>query len=153
MKYLKYLSAALLFAGMLCQAAFALAAGHVVTVRNAWIPEAPPVADVMAAYFEIDNNGSEPVTITHVSSPAFADVMMHKTVEKNGMSYMIHLPSLTVAPHSKAIFHRGGMHLMLMQPKHSLKKGDKVSITMGTADKQKIHFTAVVKAASLGDDH
>lgn len=148
---MKYLKTALLFVGMLCLAAQSYAAGKVI-VRHAWIPQAPPVADVMAAYFEIDNNGSKPVTIVSVSCPAFRNVMMHKTIEKNGMSRMIHLPSLTVAAHSKAVFHRGGMHLMLMRPKHSLKIGDKVHITMVTADKHKIHFTAVVKKASLGDD-
>jgi len=148
---MKYIKTALLFVAMLCLATQSYAAGKVI-VRHAWIPQAPPVADVMAAYFEIDNNSSKPVTITSVSCPAFQDVMMHKTIEKNGMSQMIHLPSLTVAPHSKAVFHRGGMHLMLMQPKHSLKLGDKVSITMETADKHKIHFTAVVKADTLGDD-
>jgi copper(I)-binding protein len=76
---------------------------------------------------------------------------MHKTVTENGMSRMIHLGSLTVAPKSKAVFKRGGMHVMLMQPKHGFKVGDKVALTLKTADKQKIHFTAVVKSASLGD--
>lgn len=148
---MKYIKTALLFVGLLCLATQSYAAGKV-QVRHAWIPQAPPVADVMAAYFEIDNNSDKPVTITGASCPTFHGVMMHKTVEKNGMSRMIHLPSLTIAAHSKAVFHRGGMHLMLMRPKHSLKIGDKVSITMVTADKHKIHFTAVVKKASLGDD-
>ena len=121
-------------------------------VRDAWIPEAPPVADVMAAYFEIENTGSKPVTITGFSCKDFGMVMMHKTVEKDGMSRMIHMDTLTVAAKSKLKFERGGLHLMLMMPKHSLKAGAKVAITMETADKQKIHFTALVKAAGLSDD-
>lgn len=148
---MKYSNAILMFVGMLCLASLSFAAGKVQVV-HAWIPEAPPVAGVMAAYFEIKNNGSKPVKIVGASSPTFANVMMHKTVEKNGMSQMIHMDSLTVAPKSSITFHRGGLHLMLMKPKHSLKKGDKVSITLKTADKHKIHFTALVKAATLGDD-
>jgi len=148
---MKNLSTALLFLGLAFQASLSFAAGKV-QVHDAWIPEAPPVAKVMAAYMTIENTGSKPVTITGVSCDAFGMVMMHKTVTENGMSRMIHLDSLKVAPKSKAVFKRGGMHVMLMDPKHSFKVGDKVSLTLETADKKKIPFTAVVKPATLGND-
>lgn len=145
---MKFLKVALLMLGMLGLTNAAMAAGKV-EIRNAWIPQAPPVARVMAGYFEIDNNGSKPVTIVGASCADFGSVMMHKTVEVNGMSRMVHLPSLKVGPHSKATFHRGGMHLMLMQPKHTFKVGDKVAITLMTSDKHKIDFMAVVKPADF----
>ena len=148
---MKYITTALLFAGLLCQTSLSFAADQI-RVQDAWIPEAPPVASVMAAYFVIENSGDKTVTITGFSSPAFADVMMHKTVEKDGMSRMIHMDSLTVGPKSRLKFERGGLHLMLMQPKQSLKAGDKVALTMETADKHTIQFNAVVKPAGLGDD-
>jgi len=129
----------------------ARAAEHV-KVRHAWIPEAPPVASVMAGYFEIDNSGDKPVVINGVSSPAFGDAMMHKTIEENGMSRMIHMDHVTVAPHSKVTFQPGGLHVMLMSPRHPLKVGDKVAITLQTVNKQMIHFKAVVKPAALGED-
>lgn len=148
---MKYLNTALLFWGLILTTSLSFAAGKV-QVHDAWIPEAPPVASVMAAYLVIENTGNIPVKIIGVSSPAFGDVMMHKTVTENGMSRMIHQSSLTVAPKSKLKFERGGLHLMLMDPKHHLKVGDKVALTLETADKHKIPFTAVVKPASLGDD-
>ncbi len=148
---MKYINAALLFAGLVFQSSLTFAAGKV-QVHDAWIPEAPPVAKVMAAYMTIENTGSKPITITGISCDAFGMVMMHKTVTENGMSRMIHLDNLTVAPKSKAVFKRGGMHVMLMDPKHSFKVGDKVSLTLVTADKIKIPFTAVVKPATLGND-
>jgi copper(I)-binding protein len=149
---MKYLNTAILFIALVFQASLSFAAGHV-QVHDAWIPEAPPVADVMAAYMTIENSGTKPVTITGVSCDAFGMVMMHKTVTENGVSRMIHLGSLTVAPKSKAVFERGGMHVMLMGPKHSFKVGDKVKLTLTTKDNQHIDFTAVVKPATLGDDH
>ncbi|MEJ2449975.1 MAG: copper chaperone PCu(A)C [Gammaproteobacteria bacterium] len=148
---MKQLTAILLGISMLFLASLAMAAGKV-EVRDAWIPEAPPVAGVMAAYFKIENHGNKPVKIIGASCAAFKNTMMHKTIEKDGMSRMVHLDSLTVDPKSSVTFRRGGMHLMLMQPKHAIKKGDKVAITLMTADKHKIHFTAVVKAATLGND-
>ena len=149
---MRHINAVVAGIALLFQASLAFAAGDV-HVRNAWIPEAPPVASVMAAYMEIDNTGAKPVTITGISCDEFGGVMMHKTVTENGVSRMMHLGSLTVAPKSKAVFQRGGMHVMLMDPKHSFKVGDKVSLTLETADKQKIPFTAIVKPATLGDDH
>jgi copper(I)-binding protein len=148
---MKFFNATMLFVGLVFATSLACAA-DTLHVRDAWIPEAPPVADVMAAYFEIDNSGSKPVTITGFSCKDFGDVMMHKTVEQDGMSRMIHMDTLTVAAKSKLKFERGGLHLMLMMPKHSFKAGDKVAMTMHTADKHAIKFTAIVKPASLGDD-
>lgn len=147
---MKYINAALLVVGLVFLSSLSFAAGKV-QVHDAWIPEAPPVAKVLAAYMTIENTGDKPVTITGVSCDAFGMVMMHKTITENGMSRMIHLGSLTVAPKSKAVFARGGMHVMLMEPKHGFKVGDKVSLTLETADKQKIPFTAVVKPATLGE--
>lgn len=149
---MKYFKLALLMLGMLGLTTPAMAAGKV-EVRDAWIPQAPPVAGVMAAYFRIENHTNKPVTVVAASSPVFRNVMMHRTVEKNGMSEMIHLDSLEVPANSSVTFHQGGLHLMLMQPKHALKIGDKVAITLVTAHKHKIHFTAVVKSPMLGNDH
>lgn len=149
---MKYLKVALLMLGMLGLTTPAMAAGKV-EVRDAWIPQAPPVAGVMAAYFRIENHGSKPVEIVGATCSAFHSVMMHKTVEKNGMSEMIHLDSLKVPANSSVTFRQGGLHLMLMQPKHAMKIGDKVAITLVTAHKHKIHFTAVVKSPMLGNDH
>jgi copper(I)-binding protein len=148
---MKYVNIAVLFLGLVVQSSLVFADASV-KVHGAWIPEAPPVADVMAAYLTIENTGSKPVKIISVSCPEFNGVMMHKTVTENGMSRMIHLGSLTVAPKSKAVFKRGGMHVMLMGPKHPFKVGDKVPMSIETADKHEIHFIAVVKPASLGDD-
>lgn len=149
---MKYIHTALLCLGLAVFSVQANAAGQI-QVENAWIPEAPPVADVLAAYLVIENHSDKAVTITSVSSPAFGMVMMHKTINENGMTRMIHQDHLTIAAKSKLTFERGGLHLMLMSPKHPLKVGDKVELTLHTADKQQIHFTAIVKPATLGDDH
>lgn len=149
---MKLFKTTILLLGLLLQASMSFAAGKV-QVHNAWIPQAPPVAGVMAAYMVVENSGDKPVVITDVACSAFNGVMMHKTVTKDGVSHMIHLDSLTIQPHSKAVFKRGGMHVMLMGPKHAFKVGDKVKLTLTTKDKQHIHFTAVVKPATLGEDH
>jgi len=148
---MKFLKALLLSVALASFSPLATADAGVV-VHGAWIPEAPPVAQVMAAYMVVQNTSSKSITITGVSCDAFGMVMMHRTVTENGVSRMIHEDRLTVAPGSTLSFQRGGLHVMLMQPRHGFKLGDKVPMTLELADQRKIPFTAIVKPATLDDD-
>lgn len=101
-----------------------------VSARDAWIREAPPGATVMAGYLELRNGTSRPQALVAASSSGFADVMMHRTVLKDGMARMEHLSQLELAPGASAIFAPGGNHLMLMRPKQALRAGDSVLIEL-----------------------
>lgn len=129
-------------------------AGETLVVEEAWIPEAPPVAMMNAGYLRIKNNGKQPVVIVAAQSDAYGDVEIHKSVTKDGMARMIKQDQITIEPGQEIKFERGGLHLMLMQPKHPLKIGDQAKMALITKDKQTISFTATIKAATLGDtDH
>jgi periplasmic copper chaperone A len=129
-------------------------AGESIVVADAWIPEAPPVAMMNAGYLRITNHGKQPVVIVAVKSDAYGDVEMHKSVTKDGMARMIKQDEITIAPGQEIKFERGGLHLMLMEPKRPLKIGDQAKMVLITKDKQTVNFTATVKAATLGDtDH
>ena len=129
-------------------------AGETLVVEDAWIPEAPPVAMMNAGYLRIKNLGKQPVVIVAAQSDAYGDVEIHKSVIKDGMSRMIKQDQISIEPGQEIKFERGGLHLMLMEPKHALKVGDKPKMALITKDKQTVTFTATVKAATLGDtDH
>lgn len=133
---------------------FTATAGESIVVEEAWIPEAPPVAMMNAGYLRIKNSGKQPVVIVAAQSDAYGDVEIHKSVIKDGMSRMIKQDEITIEPGKEINFERGGLHLMLMQPKHPLKIGDQAKMALITKDKQTITFTATVKAARLDDtDH
>jgi len=80
---MKFLKALLLSVALASFSPLATADAGVV-VHGAWIPEAPPVAQVMAAYMVVQNTSSKSITITGVSCDAFGMVMMHRTVTENG---------------------------------------------------------------------
>lgn len=130
-------------------------ADEVLVVQDAWIPEAPPVAMMNAGYLVIKNNGKQPIDIVGAQSDAYGDVEIHKSITtKDGMARMIKQDKITVAPGKEVKFERGGLHLMLMQPKHALKVGDTVKMELITKDQQHVAFTAMVKAPTLGEhDH
>ncbi len=130
---------------------FIVHAGADVVISNAWVPEAPPVARVMAGYMTLKNTTDKDINITAVSSPDFKNVEMHRTETKDGMARMVEQKSLALPANGETIFKPGGLHLMLINPKRKLARGDSVTL-MITADKKQITLKAQIKEATL-DDH
>jgi protein SCO1/2 len=107
-----------------------LEAGDAVSVRDAWIRETPPGMSMMAGYMELRNNTSRPQALVAASSSGFASVMIHRTIVKDGMAGMAHASRIELKPNAKMIFAPGGFHLMLMNPKRTLRAGDPVVINL-----------------------
>ena len=101
-----------------------------VSVRDAWIRETPPVMAMMAGYMELRNNTSRPQVLVAASSAEFGNVMIHRTIAKDGMAGMVHQPQIELAPYGSLVFAPGGYHLMLMTPKRALRAGDPVVINL-----------------------
>ena len=109
-------------------AATGLAAG--VSAREAWIREMPPAMTMMAGYMELRNNTSRPQTLVSANSPEFERVMIHRTIVKDGMATMEHASQIELTPNASLIFAPGGYHLMLMNPKRTLRASDPVVINL-----------------------
>lgn len=101
-----------------------------VSVRDAWIREAPPGMTMMAGYMELRNNTSRPQVLVAASSSVFDSVMIHRTIVKDGMAGMVHASQIELTPYASLIFAPGGYHLMLMNPKRALRAGDPVVIKL-----------------------
>ncbi|MBI2801889.1 MAG: copper chaperone PCu(A)C [Gammaproteobacteria bacterium] len=98
------------------------------TIDQGWVREPPPGATVAAAFMTLRNNGAAPITITAVSSRRFAHAMLHQSMTVDGTARMVAHETLVVAPHNSIQLAPGGLHLMLMQPNMSLRKGQQVEI-------------------------
>lgn len=101
-----------------------------VSVRNAWVRESPPGVAMMAGYMALQNNTSRSQVIVAAHSSDFETVMIHRTIVKNGMAGMEHAPQIELAPNASLIFAPGGYHLMLMNPKRTLRAGNSVVINL-----------------------
>jgi copper(I)-binding protein len=123
------------------------AAGLVVS--EAWIRYLPGGIP-SAGYFTLINEGSHAVELIGADCPAFGHVMLHKTVEENGVARMVMVKELPIAPGAKLAFHPGGYHVMLMQPKETLTIGAKVPITLHFKDGSRVRAEFEVRAASAG---
>ena len=113
----------------------ALAAG--IQVTDAWIRWLP--ANLPAGgYAKVTNDTDKEVKLVGASSPKYGMVMLHQTVNKNGMSNMVHVDAIPIAPHKSMAFTPGDYHIMLMQPKPGIEPGQKVPVTLKFSDGQTV---------------
>lgn len=117
-----------LFVLVLCSTVMAADKGMV--VENAWVREAPPGVTALAGYMTIDNPTAKEVVLVGASSSDFKNVMLHRTIVEDGVAKMVHQMKITIPAKGKLTFEPNGYHVMLMGPKHTLKAGDKVEITL-----------------------
>ena len=102
-----------------------------------------------AGYFTLTNTGSQSVVLTGAQSPAFAQVMMHRSSLEKGMASMQHVAQVEVPAGATLTFASGGYHLMLLQRQRELALGDRVEGSLLFADGQSlpVTFTAVPPGA------
>lgn len=114
-------------------------------IDNAWSPEAPPNARVMAGYMRVTNNTDKEILIKKITSPQFKTVEIHRTVHENGMAMMewqlhIHVP---VGKTTK--LEPGAKHLMLIKPHKPLKAGDRIKLNLHLSNNQTQTVIATVR--------
>lgn len=98
-----------------------------------------------AGYFTLVNTSEADITLTGAKSPAFDNVMMHRTVTKDGVSSMQHFPQLELASGEQIEFAPGGYHLMLMKRTRTITIGDDIEVTLlfANGEEQSVMFPAV----------
>jgi copper(I)-binding protein len=101
-----------------------------VSVRDAWVREAPPGVTMMAGYMVLKNNTPRSQVLVAARSSGFGTVMIHSTIVKDGMTGMEHAPQIELLPNASLLFAPGGYHLMLLNPKRMLRAGDRVDISL-----------------------
>ena len=96
-------------------------------IAGAWIRALP--GDLPAAgYLVIQNDGDSALDLKRVSSPRFAEVMVHRSVNVHGQEGMMAVDTLTIPPHRNVLLAPGGLHLMLMDPTPPLQVGETVHL-------------------------
>src|SRR5690625_7301221 len=94
-----------------------------VTVAGARVRLTPANAP-MAGYFEMRNRSRNSVQLTAARSPAFGEIMIHRTVVEDGSSKMEHQHGgAMLAPGDGGGFEPGGRDLRLLGAKSALELG------------------------------
>ena len=83
-----------------------------------------------AAFVTMSNHGSASDRLVGVASPVAANVMVHRSFEENGSMKMEHVAAVAVEPGQRLEMAPGGLHIMLMNLKQPLKKGDQFPLSL-----------------------
>jgi copper(I)-binding protein len=149
-KTCKYLVAGLALPVLMWSAAGR--AADALTVEDAWVREAPPHLEMSAAYLTIKNETSQDHTLVGVSSPQFQKVEIHSTRMMNGMVHMQMMKEVAIAAHNMLEFKPGAYHLMMIQPLHPLKAGEKVELTLKFNDVPPVTVQAPIRNADNDEE-
>ena len=125
---------ALLFAALLALTACAPKESPPLVATGVEITAARPGMAMRAGYMTLENNGSEPVRITHVTSPQFGAVEIHETIIEDDIARMRELDALEIAPGETARLERGGKHLMLMRPSPQAADASEFTLNLYAGD-------------------
>lgn len=121
-------------------------AADTLTIENAWSPEAPPVAKVMAGYMKIYNPGDSDIKIKSAESKLFKRVEIHLTEMKNGMMRMIKQDYLNIKAKGYVELKPGGLHMMLINNLKPIKAGSNIDLTLSLDNGETIDLELLVKS-------
>jgi copper(I)-binding protein len=116
-------------AGAALVALGAQAAGNGLVVSGAWMRSIIPSRPA-AGYFVLANRTDAARKLVKASSPACGMLMLHRSVNRNGVDRMEMVESVDVPAHGQVAFAPGGYHLMCTSPSKELAKGRKVAVTL-----------------------
>ena len=107
-----------------------LADGPKLVVERPWARATIFMSRPAAAYLTIVNRGEAPDRLMEVTSPIAGHVMLHATTMKDGIMQMSHVPGLSIGPGESVSLKPGERHLMLMDLRQPLRKGQRFAMTL-----------------------
>jgi hypothetical protein len=127
----------LTFAAIAC-VVFAVAAARAEEVKagdlvitQAWTRATPKGAKTSGGYLTIENKGSAPDRLIGGSADIAGSAQIHEMSTERGVMKMRPVENgLTIEPGKSVKLAPGGYHLMMMDLKQPLKRGDKVPVTL-----------------------
>jgi copper(I)-binding protein len=125
-----WLPTALLALALATQASAAPVKAGDLTIENAWARATPKGAPVGAGYVTIKNDGATADKLIGASAD-FASVQVHEMKMDKGVMQMREVTGgLDIPAHQTVTLKPSGYHLMLMDLKHPLVKGETAHLTL-----------------------
>jgi periplasmic copper chaperone A len=101
-----------------------------IQVRHPWSRATPPGASVAAAYMEIRNSGKQPDRLLSASTSVAQRVEMHVTERDGEVMKMRQVKAFDIPARERYALRPGGAHLMLVELKQPLKKGERFAMQL-----------------------
>ena len=116
-----------------------------ISIKDAWISEAPPNISVLAAYAHIHNLSAEAQTLLSVASPDFSKVEIHLSKIVNETAKMEKQEALNIPANSALELTPGAYHLMLFDPNKTFESGDTITLNFSFSDDSFVSVPVTVR--------
>lgn len=122
-----------------------------IDIGHPWSRATAPGAPVAGGYLKLTNNGTDADTLVAATFEAAGRVEIHEMAVVDGVMKMRPLPAgIEVKPGATVELKPGGYHIMLMDLKRGLVKGDKVKGTLEFAKAGKVDVEFAIEALTAG---
>lgn len=124
---------------------FAGSAADDVSVSDAYVRLAPPGQAVTGAFMTFKNAGDKDHKIVKADNPASRVTELHTHTDEGGMMRMRQVKEIDIKTKGEAVLKPGGLHIMLIDLKQSLKEGENIEMTVSFEDGSSKKISAPVK--------
>lgn len=101
-----------------------------IEISNPWSRATPKGAQTAIGYVTIKNNGTTADRLTGGSTDVANHFQLHAMTMENGIAKMRELTDIEIKPGQTVYFTPGGSHLMFVDLKRPLSKGERISGTL-----------------------
>ena len=116
-----------------------------VKVENPYVRAVPPGQPNSAAFMTLVNSSAKAHSIKSATSPVAETVELHTHTNNNGVMEMRQVPQMDIPANGKTELKPGGLHIMLLGLKQTLKAGEKASVTLQFEDGSKTTVNALIE--------
>ena len=123
-----------------------------IEIRSPWSRATPKGAQSAIGYMAIKNNGTTPDRLIGGSIDLAEIFELHSMVIENGVAKMRELKNVEIKPGQSVEFKPGGSHVMFVNLKRPLSKGEHISGTLifERAGKVNVEYTVESLGAQRG---
>lgn len=119
---------------LLAAPVFAGSAADDITVSDAYVRLAPPGQAVTGAFMTFKNTGDKDHKIVKADNAASRVTELHTHTNEGGMMKMRQVKDIEIKAKGEAALKPGGLHIMLIDLKQSLKEGENIDMTVSFED-------------------
>ena len=138
------LSTVALMAAALCFLSAASPRYGDLEIAHVWARPTVPTASEGVIYLTVINHGKTADALTSASTPAAKRAELHTTDTMGGMMQMRAADALAIPAGGSLVLEPGGNHIMLLDLKSPLKRGDNLNLTLTFEHQGKVDITVPV---------
>lgn len=120
-----------------------------IAITMPFVRATPPMLPNSAAFMSIANHDAIDHSVVSASSDISEVVELHTHIHEGGMMRMRRIDQITIPANDRTQLKPGGLHIMLIGLKQTLRPGNHVEITLNFEDGSQQHVTAPIKKIGM----